>query len=846
MKRLITALAALAGAFGLQAASFSKTGTSFEPDVAPTEAEASTTNFVGDVTTQGELTPGNFWSLPELSDSVEVKLLVTNYNQTAAQTVPQIGAVSHYATLSISTGKDAEVERYAADGGAVVNLGEGESGSSSGVDGESLHFDSLVKFTAYDQAMDAGTVLGSDGKIAVWVYCDEDTDPDHPVTNLMVSAGFIDNGGSTVSPTNYICSVNLPNTPLCDTWHRVTIKAMRSMVKEDAEIYPGFAIAIDGNPVGTGEHVEDVSSDKGLGNLIDLNLSLNPVAGKLDVYGALFPSARRGIENANVKSVAFRGMGEVDDLVFTEDTCGIQDFEEQGSIAIRGGAGVAGFTYTLGGSSVSVVGNNTSITWAGDMTVTISDVQIANGSEYVFDNITVNGNTYSLNDAISGILDMATISINTTLGGAMVDGKAYATAAKAFDAINDLSEVPTDPITVTLLRDVAEGVELNADGVSVILDLAGKTIAADQDEGDAAIYFAAGNLVIIDSVGGGVVNGSQMEYPTALITDQTAGSLVISNGTFIGEVYAEDADPFEIAGGRFNMANNAIVHDPDDPEDPDYTWILADATLPEGYEFVEGTGDDAGYYVLQQIIEWTVTYLDEEDDTYEQTESVRDGQFATGPDPAPARDGYTLAGWETRTEGTPYDDDDDPETPDVTPVTTNTFDLATTPIDADITLYAKWEEASSGLDPASGVTEITVDNAGNADDAEDKAKESITVPTGASAYVQPEDYADYFLYGVTDNQDGTYTVAITGIVETVETGVAASAVKRLTDSEATAIAVPAGLYYRITPSAALPINGTPETGLSTTGSVNVTPVTSEDGSKGFFKVELSPTPTAFQ
>ena len=500
MKRLITALAALAGAFGLQAASFSDTGTSFEPDVAPTEA--STTNFVGAVTNQGELgTAGNFWSLPTLGDSVEVKLLVTNYNQTAAQTVPQIGAVSHYATLSISTGKDAEVERYAADGGAVVNLGEGESGSSSGVDGESLHFDSLVKFTAYDQAMDAGTVLGSDGKIAVWVYCDEDTDPDHPVTNLMVSAGFIDNGGSTVSPTNYICSVNLPNTPLCDTWHRVTIKAMRSMVKEDAEIYPGFAIAIDGNPVGTGEHVENVSSDKGLGNLIDLNLSLNPVAGKLDVYGALFPSARRGIENANVKSVAFRGMGEVDDLVFTEDTCGIEDFKEQGSIAIRGGAGVAGFTYTLGGTASgteTVVGSSDAIDFTEGMTVTISDVQIASGSEYVFDNITVNGNTYSLNDAISGILDMATISINTTLGGAMVDGKAYATAAKAFAAINngEITPTGTDPITVKLQKAATESVLLDTD-VSVILDLAGNNITGDS--GDAAIKITSGTLTITNS-----------------------------------------------------------------------------------------------------------------------------------------------------------------------------------------------------------------------------------------------------------------------------------------------------------------------------------------------------------
>lgn len=149
--------------------------------------------------------------------------------------------------------------------------------------------------------------------------------------------------------------------------------------------------------------------------------------------------------------------------------------------------------------------------------------------------------------------------------------------------------------------------------------------------------------------------------------------------------------------------------------------------------------------------------------------------------------------------------------------------------------YVVQAVGGGGLDPESGITTVEV-TAESAADAEDAAKADITVPDGSG--VDPSDYAEYFKYGVESIGVNTYEVSITGIVETIEVSVAESAVQRLTDSEATYIEIPDGLYYRITPSTDLPISGTSQTGLST-GSVTIGKPGTD---KGFYKVELNATP----
>lgn len=152
------------------------------------------------------------------------------------------------------------------------------------------------------------------------------------------------------------------------------------------------------------------------------------------------------------------------------------------------------------------------------------------------------------------------------------------------------------------------------------------------------------------------------------------------------------------------------------------------------------------------------------------------------------------------------------------------------------TLYAKWEmitPPTPTIEPGEGVITVEV--------AAESAEAAIAVVT-----VEPPaagiDVAEYTaLFNITatavEGKPGYYDVAITGIKDTVVTGVDTSAVALLTSGSGT-VAVPAGLYYKITPSTALPISGTAVQGLST-GSVEVTkPGTTQ----GFLKVELSVVP----
>ncbi len=92
-----------------------------------------------------------------------------------------------------------------------------------------------------------------------------------------------------------------------------------------------------------------------------------------------------------------------------------------------------------------------------------------------------------------------------------------------------------------------------------------------------------------------------------------------------------------------------------------------------------------------------------------------------------------------------------------------------------------------------------------------------------------------------------YTVTLEGIKEekvaAVEDSAVDAAVKALSKSEDATIAIPAGLYYRITPAADLGTWGTPATGCSN-GSVDAptysTPAATVQ--KGFYKIELSTVP----
>ena len=142
------------------------------------------------------------------------------------------------------------------------------------------------------------------------------------------------------------------------------------------------------------------------------------------------------------------------------------------------------------------------------------------------------------------------------------------------------------------------------------------------------------------------------------------------------------------------------------------------------------------------------------------------------------------------------------------------------------------------IDPEHGGTEVTIP-AESIADATNKVEIAAPADSGVTTPEQKAAYKDLFVLSAVDKGDGTFTVTIEGIKEEKVAEVEADAVTTLLDSEDSTVAVPAGLFYKITPSAALPISGTPQKGVST-GSVTVTKPSGT--TQGFFEVKLSPTP----
>ena len=141
------------------------------------------------------------------------------------------------------------------------------------------------------------------------------------------------------------------------------------------------------------------------------------------------------------------------------------------------------------------------------------------------------------------------------------------------------------------------------------------------------------------------------------------------------------------------------------------------------------------------------------------------------------------------------------------------------------------------IDPATGKV--------SADTAEAAAAAGVAVSSDVAAAlttagVSEETYQGYFTKSapVYNEATGKYEVTAT-ISETVVSGVEESAIAALTTG-ATTVTVPAGLYYRITPSADLSTWGEVATDLSKGTAITVTKPSSTG--KGFFKVELSAAP----
>lgn len=102
-------------------------------------------------------------------------------------------------------------------------------------------------------------------------------------------------------------------------------------------------------------------------------------------------------------------------------------------------------------------------------------------------------------------------------------------------------------------------------------------------------------------------------------------------------------------------------------------------------------------------------------------------------------------------------------------------------------------EPASGLDPASKTPSVQV-TAKDDDAAIAAAKALIVAPAGVDA----AEYAECFKYKATAGEAGAYTVEVVDIAEATKAAVDVSALEVLNEVENAKIAVPAGLWYKIT------------------------------------------------
>lgn len=513
MKKLMTMLSAVALAFGLRAAE-ADTGTSFEGMAA---GPLDTANMAGELAPGAEGT--SYWSGANENCEATVKEGTSRGRETAGVTPSQFDSHEQMRYLEVKTTFGNPLTRKATTAAGGIDFLK-----------DSHYIDSLVKFTIFDTAPTFekdGTAVYGGAKLAIWL---QENDEDNPTaTNLFIHAGKV---GSAAAKT-YDCGP-LPTgfDPL--DWHRVTVKAIPNIYREGAssQAVPGFVVFIDNMAWGS------LDMDRGID------------AGKVaDAYGkflqgtTLFPSMDQTTDKSQtLQGLSFDGQGSVDDIVFTA-TVPFEAAQDDALeyVTLAWDSHVTGLTYQAN--------NGETKTLTGEA-LNIGSVKIAyqKGSTVA---LSVTGITYA-----EGYMGAATLT--TTLGGdnplsakiesseaaAKFGDTSYATAAEAFAA----AAAATAPGTIKLFADYSSDAEiefLNENGTT--LDLAGKTINAGMGA------YEGGSLIIIDTVGGGKVNGRVVGGDGGTVEIKGGMFLVQKENDVIDEAYDTAFRSFATAGMVFEL-----------------------------------------------------------------------------------------------------------------------------------------------------------------------------------------------------------------------------------------------------------------------------------------------------
>lgn len=415
-----------------------------------------------------------------------------------------------------------------------IDVTEDTNASISYDIGSGIYFDTMVQFTATDTAP---TPTAGD-KLVVWLYGSGDENGAFGIgTNLVVTAGYLEAGDIPVA-SNYIVSVE-GVTVEPNSWHRLTIKAIEK-VADSVSAPCGFVVFIDGKEATNASAKWDSES---------CLKTPGAVAGVWADKNALFPSLV-DYSSRQLTSVSLEGTGMIDDITFTSTAPSfardgnlftlnwgagltaltlngeaVADFTagEEGSTVILVAA--AGTTYTLVATPDSVNG------WA------VADVSATNGVSYSEGTFTVNG--------------IGSATITTKQACYTVNGTgAYETFADALE-----EAVKSDTATIALTADVAECISLDAEGKSIVLDLAGHDIAAVSEEHEnPAIIVSAGTMTIIDSVGGGAISS---DFEDGIIMQDGAGVIIYGAATNDkGAQFDGYCDGGTVVRGYFDNATN--------------------------------------------------------------------------------------------------------------------------------------------------------------------------------------------------------------------------------------------------------------------------------------------------
>ena len=441
--------------------------------------------------------------------------------------------------------------------------------------GDGIYLDTLVKFTAADEAF-AENLTGGD-KIAIEYVEHEAEGDDVGYTNFVVRAGLI---GEELGQTNYFAAV--PAGFNKDEWHRLTVRTIADV--GDGNV--GFVIYLDGNMEKTLEYSKDV--DAGFGSLNALAQTFYNTE-----KHALFPSAiaAGATGGSTISSVAFSGNGFIDDVSFTATKPTF--INEAIRVTIAWDEHVTGMTIN---GTILTSEQVAAKSWTGELAEgsviaipTFAAGYVA-GAPVLPAGATYDSETKTFGNLTSGM----TCTIKSMFPLYEVNGVAFDDLDAALTA--SATGTAQNPATLKLLADCNKALSFT-EGY-VILDLAGHDLQATSDEATFTIANMGANLIITNS---GVE--ASVKLPTGssssglIFLSELAGFTTIQAGTFEGYIYCyisettkEPADMLSITGGKFLDQ----MYDESDPQ-PFYLVSCVAAGLETKYlgsnYFQVGGGD---------------------------------------------------------------------------------------------------------------------------------------------------------------------------------------------------------------------------------------------------------------